>query len=963
MKNKFELISEQDVKEINSRAKLYRHKATGAEFLSVENDDENKVFGIAFRTPSTDGTGVAHILEHTVLCGSRKYPVKDPFVQLLKGSLQTFLNAFTYPDKTCYPVASCNLQDFYNLTDVYLDAVFYPLITPDFFKQEGWHYELEKPDGELTYKGVVYNEMKGVYSSPDALLGELSCQSLYPDTVYGLEYGGDPEQIPNLSYEQFKNYHDTYYHPSNARIVFYGNDDPEKRFEILEGYLKDFQQIEVASEIPLQSSFYKPRRVESHYAASGDEAKPMFTVNWRLPETTKTDTRFALEMLDHILAGTSASPLRKALIESGLGEDITGSGIESHIQQMLFSLGLKGVDEENLPKAEQLIYDTLADLAQNGIDRNDIDAALNVTEFSLRENNTSGYPRGLSMWVKSLTTWLYGKDPMDMIAFEKPLKKLKEKIANQPDFFESMIAEYFLGNTQRTTVIIRPDNTKAERMEADEKARLEKIRIGLTEAEREQIVAETIALQELQKTPDAPEELAKIPMLDRADMEPKNRMIPRIHEEQKGADILFHDLFTNGILYMDIGFNAHVLPQKYLKWLGLYSAALTKMGTQEHDFVSLSQLISQQTGGIRCSLSHAALDRDNGASRCFLRSKCMIQQEDKLLALLEEIIFLPNFDNKERFRQIVLEQKAIMESELVPSGHTFVAGQLKRHFNEAFYATEQICGVSTLFFLRELAKQIDTDWPKIRQTLEEIHGLLINGKGLLVNVTIDQAAYASVKPALAAFIEKLPSTDTAQATWTLPPRVNSAAFTAPSQVNYAGCAVNLFDAGFQRHGASRTISRYLQTAWLWEQVRVQGGAYGAMCGFDALSGVFHFVSYRDPNIKRTLETYTQTAQYLQELKLSDDELSKAIVGAIGAIDRYQLPDMKGYSDTLRFMLNITDEDRQLRRDELLTTTVDHFRSFGAILEKALQNPVTAVLGSAAAVEASGLEFDQTIQLL
>lgn len=963
MKSKFELISDQEVKEINSTAKLYRHKATGAEFLSVENDDENKVFGIAFRTPPKDGTGVAHILEHTVLCGSRNYPVKDPFVQLLKGSLQTFLNAFTYPDKTCYPVASCNLQDFYNLTDVYLDAVFYPLITPDFFKQEGWHYELEKADAELTYKGVVYNEMKGVYSSADALLGELSCQSLYPDTVYGLEYGGDPTLIPSLTYEQFKEFHDTYYHPSNARIIFYGNDDPEKRFEILEEYLKDFQQIEVASTIPLQSSFYKPRRIEEVYASSGEDAKPMFTVNWRLPETTHTDTRFALDVLDHILIGTAASPLRKALIESGLGEDLTGDGLETHMQQMNFSIGLKGVDEENLPKAEKLIFDTLSNLSAYGIDKNDIAAAINTLEFTLRENNSSGYPRGLSMWVKSLSTWIYDADPLCMIAFEKPIQTLKNSIAADPDFFETMIAEYFLGNTQRTTVIIRPDDDKADQMDAEEKARLEAIRSSMTETEREKIVAEAIALQKLQEEPDSPDDLAKIPMLQRTDMEPTSTIVPRVHTQQAGANVLYHDLFTNGILYFDIGFDLHVLPQKYLKWLGLYSSTLTEMGTQVHDFVTLSQIISQQTGGIRTGISHGSLDAKNGASRGFLRSKCMVPQSENLLGLLEEILFQPNFDDKERFRQIVLEQKATLESDLIPNGHSAVAGHLKQHFNEAFYASEQASGFDTIFFLRKLVKEIDADWNAVRTTLEEIHQLIINRQGLLVSITLEESEYAKVKPSIDAFIAKLPMTDTAKAEWTMPKLAARSAFTAPSQVNYAGCAVNLFDAGYEHNGSTRTITRYLQTAWLWEQVRVQGGAYGAMCGFDAHSGAFNFVSYRDPNIKRTLDTYTQTAQYLQELKLSDDELSKAIVGAIGSIDKYQLPDAKGYSDALRFMLNVTDEERQLRRDKLLATTADDFRAFGAVLEKALKNPFIAVLGSAAAIKASGVVFDETIQVL
>ena len=562
--------------------------------------------------------------------------------------------------------------------------------------------------------------------------------------------------------------------------------------------------------------------------------------------------------------------------------------------------------------------------------------------------------------ITYLNTWLYDDDPMSTIAFEKTLQQLKDNLAADPNFFETMIAEHFLGNTQRTTVIIRPDNQKADEMEAAEKAQLEKVRAALSPAELQQIVDETDALQKMQEASDSPEDLAKIPQLHTADLEPKSTIIP----SQQTNEILYHDLFTNGILYLDIGFDLHVLPQKHLKWLGLYCTVLTEMGTQAHDFVTLSQLISQQTGGIRTSMSHGALDSDgNGTSYSFLRSKCMVSQTDNLLSLIEEILFQPNFDNKERFRQIVLEQKAGIESGIIPSGHSAVAGYLKQHFNESFYASEEGGGIDNLFFLRELITEIDSNWSEIRDTLEEIHQLLTNRKGLLINVTLGQTEYTKVEPALKAFIAKLPNADTAKANWTVPTLPQSTALTAPSQVNYAGCAINLYDGDYQKSGTTRVITRYLQTAWLWEQVRVQGGAYGAMCGFDSHSGAFHFVSYRDPNIDRTIETYKKTAQYLQELDLHEDELSKAIVGAIGSIDKYMLPDAKGYSDTLRHMLHITDEERQQRRDELLSTTADDFRAFGAVLEKALDNPFIAVLGSPAAIEASTIEFEKIITVL
>jgi len=561
--NNFELVRSDEIKELNTQAKIYRHIPTGAEILSMENDDENKCFGISFRTPPSDSTGVAHILEHTVLCGSRKYPLKDPFVQLLKGSLQTFLNAFTYPDKTCYPVASQNLKDFHNLVDVYLDAVFHPRITKDFFMQECWHYELESPEAELTYKGVVYNEMKGVYSSPDSLLMESSQQSLFPDTTYGLDSGGNPKKIPDLTYEQFKAFHDSFYHPSNARIFFYGDDPVEERFALLEEYLKDFKKIDPSSGIDLQQPLAQPVRIEKPYAVSADDEnpKPMFTVNWLLSSPTDAERVFALTLLDHILLGTPASPLRKALIESGLGEDITGGGMETHMIQMMYSIGLKGVETQNLGKAESLVFQTLEDLATNGIDRDDIDAALNTFEFDLRENNTGGFPRGLSLFLKSLNAWIYGADPLELVAFETPLQAVK-KHAGQDGYFEKLIQENFIDNTHRSTVVLVPDAEQAARTEAGEKERLAAAKAGMDEAELEQIVANTGRLLKMQATPDSPEAIATIPLLHRGDLDKNIRKVERGETKLHGATVLTHDLFTNGILYLDIGFDLHGLDQE-----------------------------------------------------------------------------------------------------------------------------------------------------------------------------------------------------------------------------------------------------------------------------------------------------------------------------------------------------------------------------------------------------------------
>jgi Zn-dependent M16 (insulinase) family peptidase len=957
MKN-FELVRTEEVKELNNTAKIYRHIPTGAEILSMENDDENKCFGIAFRTPPSDSTGVAHILEHTVLCGSRKYPVKDPFVQLLKGSLQTFLNAFTYPDKTCYPVASQNLKDFHNLVDVYLDAVFNPRITRDFFMQEGWHYSLENKEDDLKFKGVVYNEMKGVYSSPDSLLMEASQQSLYPDTTYGLDSGGDPKKIPDLTYEQFKEFHDTFYHPSNARIFFYGDDPVEERFKLLEEYLGKYTKTEPDSEVKLQAALAEPIRIERPYAVSADDAdpKPMFTVNWSLPSPTDAQTVFAFNLLDHILLGTPASPLRKGLIESGLGEDITGGGIETHMIQMMYSIGIKSIDAENLGQGEALVFQILEDLVKQGINRDDIEAALNTFEFELRENNSGGFPRGLSLWLKSLNAWIYDADPLELIAFEKPLQALR-KNALEPGYFENMIRECFIENTHRSTVVLTPDGELSARTEKEEAVRLAAIKAGMPDEELRKIVANTAHLLELQSTPDTDEALSSIPLLHRDDLDKKAKVVPYSTQNILGTTVVKHDLFTNGILYLDIGLNLHGLDQEDIPYASLLGSILLEMGTQSEDYVTLSQRIAKGTGGIYGTPFLSAQKDDKTAiTRFFLRGKCMADQTIELLDIMHDVLLTANFNDRERFKQIVLEHKSELETGVVPRGHSAVMTRLKAQHHEAHWANELMGGVEALFFIRQLADELEKNWDVILQRLEKIRRTLVCRENIVVNLTVDPAAMPETLTALEQFIENLPATGTFMTKdWKPTSFPRSEALTAPTLVNYVGCAANLFDTGYKMHGSAMVITRYLQTAWLWEKIRVQGGAYGGMCAFDQRSGVFTFASYRDPNLENSLEIYKQTGEYLKNLKLSEDELTRALIGAIGTLDAYQLPDAKGYSSTMRYLLNYSDEERQQLRDEVLATTQEHFNAFGDTLIKAFEDSAVSVLCSPESAERAGLE--------
>jgi Zn-dependent M16 (insulinase) family peptidase len=947
-------VQEREIPELRTKAILFRHVKTESELLSLVNDDENKVFGITFRTPPSDSTGVAHILEHSVLCGSRKYPVKEPFVELLKGSLKTFLNAMTYPDKTCYPVASQNVRDFYNLIDVYLDAVFYPRLTPFIFQQEGWHYEMESPDDPVTFKGVVFNEMKGARSSPDNLLAEYSLRSLFPDTPYGFDSGGDPSQIPNLTFEQFKAFHEKYYHPSNSRIYFYGDDDPEERLKVIDGYLREFSAMDVDSMVPLQKLLSEPRTVTKSFAGGGSQVenpKGMVTVNWLLQETSRPEVNLASHMLEYILLGMPGSPLRKALIDSGYGEDLAGEGLGSELRQMYFSTGLKGIDPGNAERVKALIFDTLTGLVEQGIHPHTIEAAVNTTEFVLRENNTGSYPRGLLIMLRAMTTWLYGEDPLSLVAFEAPLKGVKEKISGRKHFFEEMIDGSLIRNSHSTIVLLNPDPDLAGKLEKAERERLDGVKAAMDAAEVNNIVANSLKLRQMQEVPDAPEALATIPRLKLSDVSRENKAIPLAASIEKGAEIIYHDLFTSGITYLDVGFDMHTLPQKYIPYLPLFGRALLEMGTEDEDYVSLTQRISRKTGGIR-PVFHTSTVKDASTSTAwlFLRSKAMVEQAGSLMEILRDVLLKVRLDNRDRFRQMVLEAKARQEELLVPSGHQFVGLRIRSHFNEADWAAEQMGGISYLFFLRDLARAVEERWFSVLSDLEEMRRILINRNAMLLNVTLDPSAWIRFRTQVREFLDALPTRPAEKQRWEVGFAAVHEGMTIPAQVNYVGKGVNLYKEGYRFHGSAHVISRHLRNAWLWEKVRVQGGAYGAFSAFDRLSGVLTFVSYRDPNLEKTLDIFDESARFLKHIDLSGDELTKAIIGMIGDIDQYHLPDAKGFISLIRYLSKENEAERQKMREQIMDTVVSDFRSFGEILETAMSEGLVKVLGSEGALQ-------------
>ncbi|MDR1947461.1 MAG: insulinase family protein [Desulfovibrio sp.] len=958
----FTLLNEEHIAELSSRVRLWRHEATHAPLLSFINDDENKVFGVTFRTPPFDSSGVAHILEHSVLCGSKKYPVKEPFVELLKGSLHTFLNAFTYPDKTCYPVASANLKDFYNLVDVYLDAVFFPEISEQTFEQEGRH--LEPSENGLIFKGVVYNEMKGAFSSPDSVLERYCLHSLFPDTAYALESGGDPAKIPDLDYARFRDFHARHYHPSNARFFFWGDDPEEERLRRIGAVLAPFSRLTPNSAVGLQKPFDNPRRIVVPFAVSpaeGEEPeKGMVTLNWAGPETADTETAPAFRMLEHILLGLPASPLRRALIESGLGEDLAGNGLEDELRQPVFNTGLKGVETSVAGRVEELILKTLRDLVEQGLPGDMVEAAVNSVEFDLRENNSGRFPVGLAVMLRALTTWLHEGDPLATLRFEGPLRRIKERIAaaepGKGGYFETIIENFFLSNPHRVTVVLEPDPGLEERLEREEKERVAAVSAAMSAEERAAVAPRAEALRAAQAAPDSPEDLARIPRLVLADLPARNRPIPTESTTlaPAEAEVFFHPLPTRGIVYAEAAFDLGGVPHRLLPLLPLFARALLEMGTRKHDFAAFNMLVARKTGGMAGDLLFLTRFPDRApAGRLILAGKGAPDKAADLFELMGEALCEAVFNDPERFLRMVLEEKARLEHSLAPSGHLAVASRLRASLGETGRREEEACGLSTLPYLRRTAKALESGDASVLEDLETLRRTVLHTSAPALNLTalpeqraelLKQAADLAARLTAASggpLPEYGPENGTAEV---LPERE---ALILPAQVNFVGKGVNLFDAGYVYRGSAQVVLKHLRAGYLWDRVRVQGGAYGCFCSLDRAGGSLVAVSYRDPGILSTLDIFDAAARSLAENKPSQAELEKAVIGAIGELDAYLLPDARGRAALVR-ALSADDEERRGRmREEILGTTQKDFTDFAAALEALKDKGRVCVLGGAA----------------
>ena len=996
----YEVVEKDVVSEYGAYCTLYRHKKSGAELLSVATDDDNKVFGITFRTPPEDSTGVPHILEHSVLCGSRKFKTKDPFVQLLQGSLQTFLNAFTYPDRTCYVVASQNTKDFYNLIQVYTDAVYHPraISDPNVHAQEGWHLELENKEDPLTYKGVVYNEMKGVYSSPDSLLMRASQRSIFPDTTYGVDSGGDPRVIPDLSFEQFAEFHSRFYHPANSRIYFSGDDDVYTRLEMMDEYLREFDESPISKEkskITWQPKKYtEPKKELDYYPAGPDQPQThMVMVNWLLNDKPMSNyEELTLGVLDHLLMGTTSSILRKNLQESGLGDAVTGGGLSDELLQATFSVGLKGVQPEKTAEVEKLILDTLEKVAKEGFEEDDIASSLNTIEFQMREFNTGSFPKGLSFMLGSMSKWLYENSPTDGLKFEEPLAKLKQEIkANGSKVFQDMLKTLIVENTHRTTVELAPSKTLEEEMLKEESDRLAEIKNKLSEDEIEEIIRKTQELKALQAAEDPPEARATIPSLELSDLKREVTEFPiEITEDEAGTGIKVarHELAsTSGIAYASLAVDMSTLPLEDVALIPLLTKIMTQTGAGEYDPVALARRIGTHTGGVDVSLLTSAVhkngvdesicnDGENMVMKLLVQGKATSEKIDELFSIFKLILTDARLDSQSRVIELLKETRSRMESQVQGSGHAMMNTRMKARYRVAGYIDEMMRGLTYLENTKALLKQAEEDWPSLLARLEKIRATLLNEdtcrRGMLMSVTGEKAVLDAIKPSLQSFLKDLPGKADGKEIadfynephpWVAEAKKLMAekaplvdeGFVVPTQVSYVGKSGRLYENGERIPGSAAVVARFLRNGYLWDHVRVMGGAYGGFCVFSPFSGIISFLSYRDPNLHKTIDVYDAAADALMEaadaMENDPQALATAIIGTIGDMDGALSPDQKGYTAFQRWLINESPEYRQRYRDEILDTKPEDFRDFARRL-KSMKDPSVAVVSSKAAFEAA-----------
>lgn len=951
----YELVKQETINDIQSEGYILRHKKSGARIMVLQNEDENKVFNIAFRTPPSDSTGVAHILEHSVLCGSRLFPAKDPFVELVKGSLNTFLNAMTYPDKTMYPIASCNDKDFCNLMHVYLDAVFYPNIymKEEIFCQEGWSYQLESPEEELVYNGVVYNEMKGALSTPEEVLEEVNMNSLFPDNTYGVNSGGDPLFIPDLKYEDFLAFHKKYYHPSNSYIYFYGNMDIEERLQWLDReYLGNFEYDFVDSAIPLQKPFEKVKEVHCKYSISEDDDLENNTyLSYNVVVGTSLDVELAnaFAVLEYALLSAPGAVLKQALLDAGIGKDIMSS-YESGVLQPFFSIIAKNANSCDAQRFCQLIRSTLEKTVEEGIDKKALLAGINTMEFRAREADYGSYPKGLMYGIDVFDSWLYDDSkPFDYLKLDV-YAKLKEKV--ETGYFEDLIRQYFIENTHASFVILEPERGLTSKIDGQVKEKLDAYRNSLSEEELGELIRRTEKLRSFQETPSTAEELAKIPMLSREDIGKKAAGFQNKEYHFGDVTVLHHDVFTNGIAYMDLLFDISRVAREDIPYLGILKSVLGMVNTDHYTFSDLNHEINSNTGGISVGLSVYPVLVDDNEIKAFagVRARVLYDKIGFAFHMADEILFHSKLDDDKRLYEIIAKLKSRLSMQLSSAGHSTAACRATSYLSQFSAFNDAIGGIAFYRLVDDLEKNFDEKKQGLKEKLRLLMGELFHKEGLFVSVTSDGEGLEWMKEPLGQFINKLPHADSEKKENSLILEKKNEGFMTTGQVQYVARVGNFKRAGFDYTGVLRIVKVLMSYDYLWTNIRVKGGAYGCMSSFGR-TGDSYFVSYRDPNLRATNEVYERVPEYLENFDADEHEMTKYIIGTVSDLDTPLTPFMKGQRSLSAYMSGLSPETVQKERDEVLSATPEQIRALAPLVRSILEEQAICVIGNEEKIKA------------
>lgn len=964
----YEILDEHRVEDVQSDGFILRHKKSGARIAILSNNDDNKVFYIGFRTPPEDETGVPHIIEHTTLCGSRKFPVKDPFIELAKGSLNTFLNAMTYPDKTVYPVASCNDQDFKNLMDVYLDAVFNPNITKyeEIFKQEGWHYELTGKDDELKINGVVYNEMKGAYSSPDEVLSSQIYRSLFPDNTYSKDSGGNPEYIPKLTYEAYLDFYHKYYHPSNSYIYLYGDMDVVERLEWLDKeYLSLYDYKKVNSEINKQPAFDEIKNVETQYSITMDDSqenKTYLSYNRVVGDSLDEMLYQAFDVLDYALVSSPGAPVKQALIDAGIGDDVYGS-YDAGILQPVFSFVAKNANASQADEFESIIENTLKEVVKTGINKEALLAGINSSEFKFREADFGQFPKGLLFGLNCLDSWLFD-DMKPFIHLECLGTFAKLRKAVDTDYFEKLIQEYLLDNTHGSSVTVKPKRGLGNEREEALAKELSDYKASLSDEEIKKLIEDTEHLKKYQEEPSSDEDLRKLPMLTRADMKKNAMPFSNIEDELLDVKVVRHDIESNGIDYISFLFDAGDFAQSELGYLGFFTNALGLVSTERYSYTDLANATNIYTGGISTgTASHPDIkDRNNFVFKFEVKLKVLEKNLDKALELMEQMLLSSDFTDTKRLGELVAQIKARLQANLSSSGHLVAAMRSMSSFSRYALYQDELKGVAFYRSICRIEKELSESPKSVSDKLAAIAKKLFARNRMLISFTGNNEAYGNAKPSLEKVIAGFNKMSTVGNQAEVHFNTAKEAFIDASQIQYVAKTGDFICEGYEYTGALRLLRIILSYDYLWINVRVKGGAYGCMNTF-LRSGESYFVSYRDPNLSDTLDVYDRIPEYIKSFSPDERDMTKYIIGTFSALDTPMNPEAKGSRSLSAYLEGITYEQIQKERNEILNAQPEDIRRLADLVEAVLKKDSICVIGNENMIKESAGLFENVEKLI